>query len=122
VDEVTVFFTATNGHKYVDDLTEQEANVKDDNKPPAKISAFSHQSDLPLRLGLLIDTSDSVHYRFGFEQQAASRFLHKIVRLRKDHLSWFFSSDHRYSRLHGRCRQTRERCLFAPFRWSHCTF
>lgn len=84
VDEVTVFFTATKGHKYIDDLTQDEVSVKDDNRPPARISAFGHQSDLPLRLGLLVDTSNSVHYRFRFEQEASSRFLEKIVRSEMD--------------------------------------
>jgi Ca-activated chloride channel homolog len=84
VNEVTVFFTATTGHKFVDDLSEQEVSVKDDNQPVAKISTFGHQSDLPLRLGVLIDTSDSVNYRFNFEREAASRFLQKIVRAERD--------------------------------------
>lgn len=94
VDEVTVFFTATKGHKYVDDLTENEVSVKDDNHPAAKISAFGHQSDLPLRLGLLIDTSNSVHYRFSFEQEASSRFLQKIVRAQMDRAFVLGFSDH----------------------------
>lgn len=84
VDEVMLFFTVTKGHKFVDDLTQQDVSVKDDNKPPAKVSAFGHQSDLPLRLGLLVDTSSSVQYRFSFEQEAASRFLRKIVRSQTD--------------------------------------
>jgi Ca-activated chloride channel homolog len=94
VDEVTVFFTATKGHKYVDDLTENEVSVKDDNHAPAKISAFGHQSDLPLRLGLLVDTSNSVHYRFSFEQEASSRFLQKIVRVQMDRAFVVGFSDH----------------------------
>jgi Ca-activated chloride channel homolog len=94
VDEVTVFFTATKGHKFVDDLTAEEVSVKDDSKPPAKISAFGHQSDLPLRLGLVIDTSNSVHYRFSFEQEAASRFLRKIVRSEMDRAFVMGFSDH----------------------------
>jgi Ca-activated chloride channel homolog len=84
VNEVTVFFTATKGHKFVDDLREQEVSVTDDNRPAAKISAFGHQTDLPLRLGLLIDTSNSVNYRFNFEREAARRFLQKIVRSETD--------------------------------------
>lgn len=84
VDEVTVFFTATKGHKYIDDLTQDDVTVKDDSRPPAKISAFGHQSDLPLHMGLLIDTSNSVHYRFRFEQEASSQFLQKIVRSAMD--------------------------------------
>jgi Ca-activated chloride channel homolog len=94
VDEVTVFFTATKGHKYVDDLTEQDVTVKDDNKPVTKIAAFGHQSDLPLRLGLLVDTSNSVHYRFSFEQEASTRFLQKIVRREMDLAFVMGFSDH----------------------------
>jgi Ca-activated chloride channel family protein len=94
VDEVTVFFTATKGHKYVDDLTEQDVTVKDDNKPVTKIAAFGHQSDLPLRLGLLVDTSNSVHYRFSFEQEASTRFLQKIVRRETDLAFVMGFSDH----------------------------
>ena len=94
VDEVTVFFTATKGRKFVGDLTQEEVSVKDDNKPPAKISAFGHQSDLPLRMGLAIDTSNSIHYRFNFEQEAASRFLRKIVRSEMDRAFVMGFSDH----------------------------
>lgn len=94
VDEVTVFFTATKGHKYVDDLTPQEVTVKDDNKPVTKIAAFGHQSDLPLHLGLLVDTSNSVHYRFSFEQEASTRFLQKIVRRDMDLAFVMGFSDH----------------------------
>jgi Ca-activated chloride channel homolog len=94
VDEVTVFFTATKGHKYVDDLTQQEVSVKDDHKPVARISAFGHQSDLPLRLGLLVDTSNSVHYRFSFEQEASTRFLQRIVRQETDLAFVMGFSDH----------------------------
>lgn len=84
VDEVTVFFAVRKGHKYVDDLTADELKVEDDHRPVAKLSSFGRQSDLPLRLGLLVDTSDSVRYRFDFEKRVSSEFLHKIVRLKMD--------------------------------------
>src|SRR4051812_7927323 len=84
VNEVLVFFTVTKGHKFVDDLSEQDVSVKDDDKLPAKISAFGHQSDLPLRMGLVIDTSESVTDRFNFEQEAASQFMRNILRLEID--------------------------------------
>jgi Ca-activated chloride channel family protein len=80
VDEVTVFFTATDGHKFVQDLTQENIRVTDDRRPVARISAFGHQRELPLRLGLLVDTSASVNPRFRFEQQAATQFLNKMVR------------------------------------------
>lgn len=84
VDEVNVFFTVTKGHKYIDDLQPNEVTVTDDRQPPARISYFGHQSDLPLRLSLVVDTSNSVHSRFEFEKDAASRFLRQIVRPQTD--------------------------------------
>jgi Ca-activated chloride channel family protein len=84
VDEVTVFFTVTDGHKFVSGLTKENIRVTDDRKPVVRISAFGHQSDLPLRLGLLVDTSGSVNPQFRFEQQAAIQFLRQVVRLGPD--------------------------------------
>ncbi len=94
VDEVTVFFTVTNRHKFVDDLSEEDVNVTDDRKPVAKLSAFGHERDLPLRMGLMVDTSNSIHYRFRFEQEAATRFLQKIVRREMDRAFVVGFSDH----------------------------
>ncbi len=94
VDEVTVFFTVTNRHKFVDDLSEEDVNVTDDRKPVAKLSAFGHERDLPLRMGLMVDTSNSIHYRFRFEQEAAIRFLQKIVRREMDRAFVVGFSDH----------------------------
>jgi Ca-activated chloride channel family protein len=84
VDEVTVFFTATNGHRFVPGLTKENIRVTDDRKPVARISAFGHQRDLPLRLGLVVDTSGSVNPHFRLEQQLAIQFLRQMVRLGPD--------------------------------------
>jgi Ca-activated chloride channel homolog len=84
VDEVTVFFTVTRGQTYVTELAPEDVTITDDGKPPARTLAFRHQSDLPLRLGVLIDTSDSVEERFDFEKEAASKFLRTIIRPEKD--------------------------------------
>jgi VWFA-related protein len=84
VDEVTVFFAVRKGHRYVDDLTAAELKVEDDRRRVAKLSSFGRQTDLPLRLGLLVDTSDSVRYRFNFEKRVSSEFLYKIVRSKMD--------------------------------------
>jgi Ca-activated chloride channel homolog len=80
VDEVTVFFSATDGHKFVPGLNQENLRVSDDNKPVARISAFGYQRDLPLRLGLLVDTSSSVNRQFRDQQRAAVQFLHQVVR------------------------------------------
>ena len=85
VDEVNVVFTVTDkrGH-FVKDLTQNDFRVYDDNKPAASIRSFSRETNLPLRVGLLIDASNSVRDRFKFEQEAAIEFLNQIIRPRYD--------------------------------------
>lgn len=86
VDEVNVLFIAMDKHgKFVRDLKEADFNVLDDHKPPQSIVRFTQQTDLPLQLGLLIDTSGSVHGRFEFEQDAAAGFLQHTIRPHYDH-------------------------------------
>ena len=84
VDEVALFFTATDHGKSVADLTQQELSIRDDQKPPAAILGFRSESELPLRLGLLIDTSASITSRFAFEQSAASNFMQKVLTSKDD--------------------------------------
>ena len=85
VDEVHVVFIATDKHgKFVRDLNQQDFAILDDHKPPQLISNFRRETDLPLNLGLLIDTSGSVKGRFEFEQEAATSFLQKTVRANFD--------------------------------------
>jgi Ca-activated chloride channel family protein len=79
VDEVAVFFAATDHGKSVTNLTVSEIGVRDNDKPPETIRGFRNESQLPLRLGLIIDTSNSIRDRFSFEQAAAIEFLQKVV-------------------------------------------
>jgi len=55
-----------------------------DNEQAVSPTAFSADSDLPLRIGLLVDRSDSVRKEFAAEQQAAQRFLHSVLRPESD--------------------------------------
>jgi Ca-activated chloride channel family protein len=85
VDEVNVVFTVTDKRDhFVKDLKESDFRVIDDNKPAVSIQSFSRQTNLPLRVGLLIDASNSVRDRFKFEQEAAIEFLNQIIRPRYD--------------------------------------
>ena len=79
VDEVSVFFAATRHGKSVADLTASDVGVLDNSRAPEMIRGFRNMSQLPLRLGLIIDTSQSVTDRFSFEQAAAIKFLQKVV-------------------------------------------
>jgi VWFA-related protein len=81
VDEVNVIFTVTDKHgRYVKNLAKTDFRVLDDKQPQAQVVSFSSETNLPLRVGLLIDASNSVRDRFKFEQAAAIEFLNQIVR------------------------------------------
>ena len=84
VDEVALFFTATDRGKSVMDLTVSDVGVRDDNRPPEALLGFRNESQLPLRLGLVIDCSNSVTDRFSFEQAAATKFLQTVVTEKND--------------------------------------
>jgi len=85
VDEVNVVFTVTDKREhFIKDLTQNDFRVIDDNKPALSIQSFSRQTNLPLRVGLLIDASNSVRDRFKFEQEAAIEFLNQIIRPKYD--------------------------------------
>ncbi len=85
VDEVNLVLSVTNnrGH-FVYDLNPSDIVISDNGEPPAKITYFQTRTDLPLRVALVIDTSDSVAYRFAFETKSAEAFLKKILRPKDD--------------------------------------
>jgi VWFA-related protein len=85
VNEVPVVFTVTDKHNhYVKDLNKKDFKVIDDGKPVVEIRDFRQETDLPLRVGLLIDSSASVRGRFKFEQEAAIEFMNQTIRPRYD--------------------------------------
>lgn len=79
VDETALFFAVSSHGHMVDDLKLSEIQLRDDEKTPEKIVQFLPQSKLPLRIGLLVDTSGSVRDRFSFEKHAAEKFLEKVL-------------------------------------------
>ncbi len=85
VNEVDLIFTVTDkrGH-YISNLQQSDFALLDDQKAPERVNSFHQQINLPLRVGILIDTSTSIHSRFKFEQQAAIDFLLQIIKARSD--------------------------------------
>src|SRR5258708_38447156 len=69
--------------RFVTSLTKDDFEVAE-NKHPQSILEFMADNDLPLRLGILIDTSNSIRDRFKFEQQAAGDFIKSVLRERHD--------------------------------------
>jgi VWFA-related protein len=86
-DEVSVFFAATDHGQSVTDLAASDVDIRDNSQPPSAILGFRNETQLPLRLGLVVDTSESVGDRFSFEQAAATRFLKDVV-VDKDDLAF----------------------------------
>jgi Ca-activated chloride channel homolog len=84
VNLVDVLFTVLDRrNKLVSSLEKPDFQVFDDNVLQ-DIRYFSKQSDLPLRIGMLLDTSNSIRDRLKFEQDAANNFLFSVLRPRKD--------------------------------------
>jgi Ca-activated chloride channel homolog len=84
VQEVAMLFTATDHGKSVTNLTLSDIEIRDDNQPPGAILGFHNVTQLPLRIGLVIDMSNSVTEQFSFEQSAANKFLEMVVTGKND--------------------------------------
>ena len=83
---MNILFTVTDKKgRFVTDLGKDDFDVIE-NKKQQVIQQFTAESDLPLRLAVLVDTSNSIREQFRFEQQAAIRFIQSVVRPRQDRL------------------------------------
>ena len=84
VTRVSMLFTVTDKRgRFVTSLSKEDFEVLENKKPQA-IQEFMAEADLPLRLGILIDTSNSIRERFRFEQEAASEFIKGVLQPNKD--------------------------------------
>src|SRR5262249_20663663 len=66
--------TVTHNGRPVNDLAEAAFRVMDEGKP-AKVAKFEHVTNLPLSIGLAIDTSASMQPRMAEAQNAAANFF-----------------------------------------------
>ncbi len=69
--------------KIVSDLTQDDFSLAEDGRPQT-IKYFSRETDLPLTLGLLVDTSLSQRMVLGEERDASRRFVEKVLRPDRD--------------------------------------
>ncbi|HSY58317.1 MAG TPA: VWA domain-containing protein [Terriglobales bacterium] len=70
-------------HNFVTTLDQSDFKVFE-NGTPQEIRFFGRETDLPLRIALLLDTSNSIRPRLEFEQDAAVDFLNSVIRRDKD--------------------------------------
>jgi len=84
VKVVNLFATVRNKQgQVVNDLNQDDFLLAEDGQSQA-IRYFSRETDLPLTLGLLVDTSGSQRNVLGEEQIASFRFFDKVMREDKD--------------------------------------
>ncbi|MGH7838498.1 MAG: VWA domain-containing protein, partial [Candidatus Binataceae bacterium] len=79
-------------HNFVTDLDKRDFKIFEDGVPQ-DIKFFGRETDLPLRIGLLLDTSNSIRNRLEFEQDAAVDFLDSVIRHNHDDLAFLMTFD-----------------------------
>ncbi len=79
----TLATVQTKGGKLINDLTKDDFAILEDGRPQT-IRYFSQQSDLPLTLGLMVDTSMSQGRVMDAERGASMQFLEQMFRETKD--------------------------------------
>jgi VWFA-related protein len=93
VSLVNVFATVRDKNKrIVTDLKQDDFKVSEDGHDE-KISFFSKEMQLPITLGLLLDTSGSEQRMLSAIQDAGSRFLHRVLRKGDEAMVISFDSD-----------------------------
>ena len=91
VNLVNLFVTVRDKHKaIVTGLKQDDFQVYEDGQPQ-EITYFSAESNLPITLGILMDTSGSEYFMLASEKEAGSRFLGRV--LRKGDLAMVMSFD-----------------------------
>jgi Ca-activated chloride channel family protein len=84
VTRVQLLFTVSDKKgRFVSNLAKEDFEVFEAKKPQS-IVEFTAESDLPLRLAILIDTSNSIRDRFKFQQEAATDFVNTVIRPQED--------------------------------------
>jgi VWFA-related protein len=84
VNVVNVFATVRDRQgKLVRNLAKEDFSVEEDGRPQT-IRYFSQETNLPLTLGLLVDTSGSQRRLVGQERTASYRFLDQVLREDRD--------------------------------------
>jgi len=84
VNVVNVLTTVRDKHgKIVNNLTQDDFTLTEDGRPQS-IHYFSRETDLPLTLGLLVDTSMSQRRVLEQERSASQSFFDQVVRQNRD--------------------------------------
>ena len=84
VSRVNLLFTVTDRRgRFVTGLGKDDFQVRE-GKNTQKVLEFSAESELPLRLAILVDASNSIRDRFRFIQETAIEFINSVMRPGQD--------------------------------------
>ena len=84
VTRVDMLFTVSDKKgRFVTELAKADFEIQENKKPQTPLE-FTSESNLPLRIGILIDTSNSIRDRFRFQQEAATDFVTTVIRAGED--------------------------------------
>jgi VWFA-related protein len=93
VTVVNVFATVRDKHHaIISDLKKEDFKILEDGVEQ-KVAFFSKELELPITLGLLVDTSGSMTRMLPAEQDAASRFLRQVMRKKDEAMVISFDLD-----------------------------
>lgn len=81
VDEVNLTFTVTDGKgRFINGLTQNNFAILDNRQPPASVRRFQSLTELPLRVCVVFDASNSITNQMKYQQEVAIGFLKHLLR------------------------------------------
>jgi len=80
----SIFFTAEDKHRrFISTLKQEDVRILEDGQPQ-QVFTFQQNTDLPLSIAILVDTSASEEHTLPEEKSAAREFLEAVLRPNKD--------------------------------------
>ncbi len=80
INEVTLVFSVARKKQLVRNVVPEDLTVLDDGRPVTQLTYFAQQTDLPLKIVILLDISGSMRERFRLEREVAEDFLLRLLR------------------------------------------
>ena len=78
VNLVNVYFSVRDKNGFVTGLDKNSCQIAED-KNPQTVKRLTQEKNLPLTIGILLDTSGSQEHVLPLEQESGARFLHEVL-------------------------------------------
>ena len=83
VNLVNLYFSARDRDGFVTNLRKDECTIAED-KVPQTIKNFTQEKNLPLTIGILLDTSGSQEHVLPLEQESGATFLRNVLKTKDE--------------------------------------